>query len=125
MHVEVAAVPIADLGAAANAEASAQVRLRVARAREVAMARLKSLGLGHAMRLNAELDGRDLEAAGPLEAGSRRLLTEAAQKLKLSARSYVRVLRVARTLADMVDRRTIGREQIAEALSYRGSPVAS
>lgn len=124
MHVEVAAVPPSELGAATRAESTAQVRDRVARARRVASLRLKSLGLDRHNRLNAALDGRDLEAAVPLEGGARRLLSDAAEKLKLSARSYVRVLRVARTLADLVERKTVGREEIAEALSYRGSPVA-
>ncbi len=58
------------------------------------------------------------EVAAP-DARGRELLTEAAGALKLSARGYHRVLRVARTLADMAGREQVGRIDIAEALSYR------
>jgi magnesium chelatase family protein len=121
MQVEVGAVPPAELGSGATTEASAPVRRRVDGARALAAMRQKAMGIGGRARLNAELDGKALEAAVPLDAGARRLLADAAEKMKLSARSYARVLRVARTLGDLAGHKTIGREQIAEALSYRGS----
>ncbi len=68
---------------------------------------------------DAELDGELLEELAAPEAAGRKLLTEAAERLRLSARGYHRVLRVARTLADLEGAATVARLHIAEALSYR------
>ena len=68
---------------------------------------------------NAEADGTLLEEAAAPDADGRSLLTQAAERLKLSARGYHRVLRVARTLADLDGAVTVRRVHIAEALSYR------
>jgi magnesium chelatase family protein len=71
------------------------------------------------VRTNAEADGALLDrVATPDEAG-RRLLTDAAERMRLSARSYHRLLRVARTLADLDGQQSVRRIHIAEALSYR------
>ena len=71
------------------------------------------------VRSNAELDGDALEKyATPDEAG-RTLLMQAAEKMRLSARGYVRMLRVARTIADLAGAEQVGRVHVAEALSYR------
>ena len=71
------------------------------------------------MRTNAQLDGDALDAhATPDEAG-RKLLLQAAEAMRLSARGYTRMLRVARTIADMAGAEGIGRIHVAEALSYR------
>ena len=125
MQIEVAAVPPADLVIAASAEASQAVALRVEQARSFARERSTSLGLDPDIRVNAELDGKALERAVALEPPARKLLADATEKMKLSARSYHRVLRVARTLADLASRKTIARVQIAEALSYRRSAAAT
>ena len=115
LHVDVAAVSAADLSLPPPAETSAQVGARVAAARAVQTARYA----GTKVRSNAEADGKLLEAvATPDEAGAK-LLTQATQAIRLSARGYHRVLRVARTLADLAGAEQIGRIHIAEALSYR------
>ncbi len=115
LHVEVPAVSPADLSLPPPAEGSAQVAARVAAARAIQLDRYRDDGI----RTNAEADGELLmRVASPDEAG-RRLLTEAAERMRLSARGWHRVLRVARTLADLQGAETIGRLQVAEALSYR------
>ena len=115
LHVEVDPVSAADLALPPPAEGSAEVAARVAAARAVQTARLA----GTSRRTNAELDGDLLEAhATPDEAG-RKLLMQAAEAMRLSARGYTRILRVARTIADMAGSDGIGRIHVAEALSYR------
>jgi magnesium chelatase family protein len=115
LHVEVGAVSAADLALPPPSETSAIVAARVAAARAVQTARYA----GHGARTNAEADGKILEAAATPDAAGGKLLTEAAERLKLSARGYHRVLRVARTIADLGQAEQVGRIHIAEALSYR------
>ena len=117
--IEVPAVSATDLILPAPAEPSAAVAARVAAAR--AIQRERYAGAGHARRH----DQRAVRAVG--DRGDRRagrgrrsaLLREAAEAMKLSARGYHRVLKVARTLADLDGAETVGRIHLAEALSYR------
>ncbi len=115
LHVEVAAVNPADLSLPPPAEDSPVVAARVAAARERQAERYEGLRI----RTNAEADGDVLENAAAPDADGRRLLTEAAERMRLSARGYHRVLRVARTLADLDGSEGVRRIHIAEALSYR------
>jgi magnesium chelatase family protein len=112
LHVEVQAVSAVDLVLPPPAEGSAEVAARVAAARTVQRER------GGA-RTTAELEGEALEAACTPDEAGRRLLAQASEAMRLSARSYTRVLRVARTIADLAGAETIGRLHVAEALSYR------
>jgi magnesium chelatase family protein len=111
LHVEVDPVKAADLALPPPAEGSAEVAARVAAARRVQGTR--------GVRSNAELEGEALERyATPDEAG-RTLLLQAADAMRLSARGYTRILRVARTIADLAGAQQVGRIHVAEALSYR------
>ena len=115
MHVEVEPVSASDLALPPPAEGTAEVAARVTAAREVQLAREGESGV----RTNAELDGDMLERfATPDEAG-RQLLMQAAEAMRLSARSYVRMMRVARSIADLSGTPEVGRVHVAEALSYR------
>jgi magnesium chelatase family protein len=111
LTVDVPAVAAADLALPPPRETSAMVADRIAAAHQRQRARQGAL--------NAELDGDALTAVATPDAAGQRLLTEAAERMKLSARGYHRVLRVARTLADLADSAAISRVDIAEALSYR------
>ena len=115
MHVEVAGVSASDLSLPPAAEGSAEVAARVAAARTVQRTRFA----GHAVRTNAEAEGELLDKIATPDAAGGKLLTEAAERMKLSARGYHRVLKVARTIADLAGAETVTKSHIAEALSYR------
>ena len=71
------------------------------------------------VRTNAQADGELLEAVAAPEPDGRKLLTDAAERFRLSARGYHRVLRVARTIADLAGVASVARSHIAEAFAYR------
>ncbi|MBM3512359.1 MAG: YifB family Mg chelatase-like AAA ATPase [Alphaproteobacteria bacterium] len=114
LHVDVPAVDPLDLSAPAATEDSATVAKRVAAARAIQTARY-----GASVACNAEADGELLKKVAAPDADGRALLTQAAEKMHLTARGYHRALRVGRTIADLEGADAVKRLHIAEALSYR------
>jgi magnesium chelatase family protein len=117
LHIEVGAVTAADLILPPPAEGSREVAARVARARALQVARYGALGL--AARTNAQVSATVLETVAKPDASGLALLRDAAEAMRLSARGYHRVLRVARTLADLDGDEAVRRVHFAEALAYR------
>jgi len=118
LRVEVAAVSAADLILPAPREGSREVAARVARARAIQTERFRALGLDRVLT-NADMPAALVEEVAAPDAGGRKLLADAADALRLSARAYHRVLKVARTLADLDEAPRVGRLHLAEALSHR------
>ncbi len=126
LAIEVPPVAPADLTLPPPAESSADVAARVAAAREIQRARFadiirKDPGLPGTVvpRSNGQADGEMLAAIATPDADGRALLARAVERLNLSARGYHRVLRVARTLADLDGSDAVRRLHIAEALAWR------
>lgn len=118
LRIEVPAVTAADLILPPPAEGSAEVAARVAAARSLQTARYAAAGLA-GTHTNASAPAAILETVAQPDKQGFALLKDAAETMRLSARGYHRVLRVARTLADLDGAAQIGRVHLAEALSYR------
>ncbi len=119
LHIDVPAVSAADLALPPPAEGSPAVAKRVAAARRRQKARYGGLPETRRIHTNAEADGTLLDEVAAPDPEGKALLVRAAERLRLSARGYHRVMRVARTLADLEGAAIVGRRHIAEALSYR------
>ena len=116
LRIEVPPVAYSDLDLPATGESSATVAARVLAAR----ARQHTRYARHpAVRVNAEAEGTLLEQVASPDAEGRALLAKVADRFGLTARGYHRVLRVARTIADLADQPQVGLPHIAEAVSYR------
>ncbi len=116
LRIEVPPVSFTDLDLPPAAEGSAEIAARVATARAVQQARL---GDRPGLRANADIEGALLDRVATPEPAGRTLLTQVAERFGLSARGYHRVLRVARTIADLDGAETVARTHVAEAVSYR------
>jgi magnesium chelatase family protein len=113
LHVNVVRVPYGELSAAERSEPSAAIRKRVVAARERQWARSRTV--------NAHLRGNDLRTHAVLDEPSSMLIEGVMQRERLSARSFDRIARVARTIADLAGAERLNREHVAEALVYRRS----
>lgn len=116
LRIEVEPVAFADLERSRPGESSATVAQRVAQARAIQAERYAACD---GTSVNADAEGRVLEDAAQLQDDSRALMMQASEHFGLSARGYHRVLRVARTIADLDGAPQIARDHVAEALSYR------
>ncbi len=119
IHIEVPAVKASDLSLPPPRENSAQVALRVENARNLQRKRFQELGGGKHLLTNADADGDMLMQIAPMDHRTQSLLADTAEKMRLSARGYHRVLRVARTIADLAGASSIDRIHVIEALGYR------
>ena len=115
MHIEVESIPAEQLSEAALSEDSASIRERVSKAREVQLRRYANKRI----HSNAELNARTLAEACTMTDAAKELLLLSTDRLKLSNRAYTRILKVARTIADLDGFDAIDAPQIAEAVQYR------
>ncbi|CDN56817.1 Mg chelatase-related protein [Neorhizobium galegae bv. officinalis bv. officinalis str. HAMBI 1141] len=118
IRIDVPAVSAADLIRPRPAESSADVARRVAAARDRQRERFEQAGYPRVLT-NARCSTALIEKIAEPDPGGLQLLRDAAEKLKFSARGYHRILKVARTLADLDGKDTVGRLHLAEAISYR------
>jgi magnesium chelatase family protein len=118
IHIDVPGVSAADLSLPPPAEGSAEVARRVEAARAIQRNRYAGTKTP-APRSNAEAEGEILDRFATPDQAGQSLLTKAVDSMKLTARGYHRILRVARTLADLEGSDSVGRTHVAEALSYR------
>ncbi|HSP97708.1 MAG TPA: YifB family Mg chelatase-like AAA ATPase [Candidatus Dormibacteraeota bacterium] len=115
LHVEVCPVPYRELAEARPGEGSAAVRARVHAARAAQLARFA----GRRLFCNAQMNTADLRAAAAIDGAASQLLERAMHSLALSARAYTRILKVARTIADLAGADAIAAAHVAEAVQYR------
>jgi magnesium chelatase family protein len=122
LRLEVPPVSFRDLDVPPGGETSATIAKRVAAARDVQLRRFEAIGSD--ARVNADAEGALLDEIATPDAGGKAMLLAAAERFRLTARGYHRVLRLARTIADLDATATIATPHIAEALGYRliGTP---
>lgn len=117
IHIEVPAVDTLSMLSEGGGESSQMVAERIAHARKVQEKRYDTLGL--TVRTNASVSGDALSDIAPLDKEAQGLLEEATRHMQLSMRGYTRVLRVARTIADLAGSDIIAKNHVAEAVTYR------
>jgi magnesium chelatase family protein len=117
IHIEVPAVQYKELRGGASAEGSAEIRNRVMAARE--RQRIRFLKAGEKIYANAQMTTRQIRAHCELGADAERLLERAMQQQGLTARAHDRILKVARTIADLEGAESLTVSHLAEAIQYR------
>jgi magnesium chelatase family protein len=118
LAIEVPAVSASDLLLPPSAEGSVEVAARVARARAIQRQRFTGLGLPH-IATNSAAPAPVVEIIAAPDAAGQKLIRDAAERMRLTARGFHRVLKLARTLADLDESPEVRRIHVAEALSYR------
>jgi magnesium chelatase family protein len=116
IHVEVVPVPFRDMDSVEKGERSHLIRERVINARQIQQQRFKEDAKVHA---NAQMSSKQLQIYCQLPTEGRQLLKNAMERLSLSARAYDRILKVARTIADLSASENIQNDHLAEAINYR------
>jgi magnesium chelatase family protein len=119
IHIEVPALKYDDISTKRAGESSSAVAERVARARRTQLARFAATGSRHPVYSNAQMGPQLIRKFCPVSAQSDEILRAAIDRLGLSARAYHRVLKVARTIADLEDKESIQPSHITEAVQYR------
>lgn len=117
MHIEVESIPAERLSSNVSEESSAEIRARVEAAREIQRKRYENDPAG--IRINAQLSARNLNRACKTSDAAQSLLLLSCEQLRLSNRAYTRILKVARTIADLEGADVITEEHISEAVQYR------
>ena len=115
IHIEVPAVKYRDLVDRSDSESSAEIAMRVARSREIQLERYK----GTKIHCNAQMTPRFIRKHCELDATGNRMLELVTYRLGFSARTYTRILKVARTISDLDGSADIHEQHIAEAIQYR------
>jgi len=116
IHIEVTPVPFEKLADDRKAESSVEIRKRVTAAREIQTKRFEALENIH---YNAQMSSKLIREYCALDDQSKELLKTAMERLNLSARAYDRILKVARTIADLDNAPTVVSQHISEAIQYR------
>ncbi len=116
LHIEVTPVPFEKLSDERRGEKSVEIRKRVTSARDIQTERFKHLEHIH---YNAQMGPKQLDRFCKLDNDSVQLIKTAMDRLNLSARAYDRILRVARTIADLEENKALGTRHVAEAIQYR------
>jgi magnesium chelatase family protein len=116
MHVEIIPVPFEELSQVQKSESSRQIRQRVIQARQIQTQRFKSIENVHC---NAQMSSRMVHEYAEPDTQGRKLLKTAMSQRNLSARAYDRILKLARTIADLDQQEKVGANHIAEAINYR------
>ena len=116
LHVEVTPVAFSELSSSKSTEQSSTIRERVIKAREIQEERYKN---NPGIYCNAQISSKMLKEICVIDTPSQNLLKTAMEKLNLSARAYDRILKVARTIADLAGNENIKAEHLAEAIQYR------
>ena len=115
IHIEVQKVEFEQLAEKRKGESSIEIRNRVLKAREIQAQRYKELDINY----NAQMGPKEIEKYCDLDSTCQQLIKNAMEKLNLSARAYDRILKVARTIADLDDSENISPAHISEAIQYR------